>query len=86
MCSHNHLCVEELVYGVKIELDELNRLWSNNELSCRKIKEHLLHKGIDLDTTKRELHALNKTIKTSLRSPKIKYPDQERIENVSVLF
>jgi hypothetical protein len=61
--THNHLCVEELVSGLELELDELNRLWSNNDLSCRKIKNYLLNNGIELDTTKREIHKLNKIIR-----------------------
>ena len=66
--THNHFCIDELNSFNTAELRELLTLWSYNDLSCRKIKEHLRENGIDLKDIADKLEELNTIIRNSLRT------------------
>lgn len=72
---------------ITTELRELLILWNYNDLSCRKIKEHLRENGIDLKNIGDKLEELNTIIKNSLRTrPKFEYTFQKIVNNLTFLF
>ena len=62
-------------------------LWSYNELSCRKIKEHLEENGVNLEKVKDTLKELNINLRNTLKkSPKFDYSSQKIVNNLTFLF
>lgn len=79
--THNHFCIDELTSFITTELRELLILWSYNDLSCRKIKEHLRENGIDLKNIEDKLEELNIIVRNLLRTrPKFEYTFQKIVQ------
>jgi len=64
--THGGICIEELLYHLKDELDGLNKVWSDNNLGCIKIKELLFEKGLNLEKIGKTVKEITETIKNTL--------------------
>ena len=64
--SHSHKCLEELISKLKCRLDDLKKVWDENNLGCIKIKEYLIEKGINLNEIGKSIKEITKDIKYTL--------------------